>query len=146
MNLYKTRRKKYLTHVKNDSITIIFGNREKYRNNDVKYRFRQNSNFLYLIGLDEPDAIAIIEKTSETKSITTIFSKSINRKDIIWEDSILGQEEIISKYKIEYAYPIEIFQKAASQFLKNKRYIYLICENRRYYKKYINSILKKIKY
>jgi len=51
MFIYKTRRKKYLESIQNDSITIIFGNREKYRNNDVKYKFRQNSSFLYLLGL-----------------------------------------------------------------------------------------------
>lgn len=35
----------------------------KFMTHDIPYEFRQNSNFYYLTGLDEPDAHAVLLKT-----------------------------------------------------------------------------------
>lgn len=37
----------------------------KYMTHDIPYEFRQNSNFLYLTGLEEPDAHAVLLKTTD---------------------------------------------------------------------------------
>ena len=69
MNIYLNRLKKILKKIESNSVLIIFGNREKNRNNDVKYRFRQSSNFFYLLGINEPNTISIIEKTKSHENI-----------------------------------------------------------------------------
>jgi Xaa-Pro aminopeptidase len=47
------------------SVAIIPAAREAIRSNDTHYRFRQDSDFLYLTGFEEPEAIAVM-KPSET--------------------------------------------------------------------------------
>ena len=145
MSMYTIRRKKLLEKIESESITIIFGSRDKYRNSDVKYNFRQNSNFLYLIGLNEPDAICIIEKGRENKYLTTIFSKESNHSNKIWEDNILGKDDIIDKYDADYALDIRNFEKILSNTLKNFKTVYFSSENKKYYEKYIKNQLKKEK-
>jgi len=102
MNIYINRKKKFLENIEKNSITLVFGNRKKYRNSDITYRFRQNSNYLYLIGLNEPDSISIIEKHSCKHATTTIFSHKKNKKNKIWDDNILGQNNIINKFNADY--------------------------------------------
>ena len=142
MNVYIERRKKLVKNVKNNSLVIIFGSRDRYRNNDVKYRFRQNSNFLYLTGINEPNAICIIEKTKIGEPITSVFSKKKNKKETIWDDSIIGQEELIKSYSIDYAFSINHFEEKISSFAKDKDFLYYISENKKYYKKYLSNLLK----
>lgn len=44
---------------------------------DIPYEFRQNSNFLYLTGLDEPDAHAVLLKT-QNKCSFVLFVRPRN--------------------------------------------------------------------
>ena len=43
------------------SVAIIPGAREATRSNDTNYRFRQDSDFFYLTGFEEPEAIAVVK-------------------------------------------------------------------------------------
>ena len=60
MNEHLERRKKLVSEMPKNSLAIIFGSNTQIRNGDVEFPFRQNSDFLYLIGFDEPNAVAII--------------------------------------------------------------------------------------
>ena len=140
---HKKRREKLLKKIKNNTIIIIFGNREYYRNNDVTYPFRQNSNFLYLIGLNEPNAISILEK-KDNKINYILFSKKKDKLSDIWDGNILGQDKIIDIYKPDYAFCINEFEKRILKFLENNTNICYISENKKYYKNYIISLCRKI--
>ena len=43
-----------------DAIAVVPGAQEVRRNGDVNYEFRQSSDFFFLTGFDEPDAVAVI--------------------------------------------------------------------------------------
>ena len=60
MDIYKKRRNSLTDKLSNNSVAIIFGSSEKIRNKNMKYKFRQNSNFLYLTGLNEPNCIFVV--------------------------------------------------------------------------------------
>jgi Xaa-Pro aminopeptidase len=145
MSIYIKRRKELAKELENNSLTIIFGSREKYRNNDIKYKFRQNSNFLYLIGLNKPNTISLLEKKNDN-IIISIFSPKSNAKDLIWDDDIMEKKEIIDNYRVDYVFSIDEFEKKVFFFIKNKNTIYYISEDRKYYKNYILYILYKYKF
>jgi Xaa-Pro aminopeptidase len=42
----------------------------QYMTHDIPYEFRQNSNFLYLTGIEEPEGIAVFRKTAQENSYT----------------------------------------------------------------------------
>src|SRR5262245_2727294 len=43
-----------------NGLAIIPGAHEVVRNHDIYYEFRQHSDFFFLTGFDEPDAVALI--------------------------------------------------------------------------------------
>jgi Xaa-Pro aminopeptidase len=46
---------------------------EKYCAHDIPYDFRQDSQFLYLTGLDEPEAIAVLKKDNANATSYVLF-------------------------------------------------------------------------
>ncbi len=80
-DVYVNRRKELVKKVKSGLI-LFLGNSEvgmNYPSNT--YRFRQNSNFLYFFGLDEPDVAAVIDLESGDE---IIFGNDVSIDDIIW--------------------------------------------------------------
>jgi len=88
---YKLRRQKLFKHMDENSLLIISGATEKVRNNDVNYEFRQDSNFWYLTGLEEPDAIMIMLKKDSTKYILFLQQKKIEEE--VWNGYKIGTEK-----------------------------------------------------
>ena len=66
--------------MKDNSILLISGEKEKIRNNDVHYEFRQNSDFWYFSGIEEPDATLILLKDSKNTSYS--FKKKSRRRSM----------------------------------------------------------------
>ncbi|KAJ1910620.1 aminopeptidase [Tieghemiomyces parasiticus] len=60
---YALRRRKLLERLPAESIAVAFGHRLQYKATHVFYPFHQNSDFLYLTGFNEPDAILLLEKS-----------------------------------------------------------------------------------
>ena len=59
---YQNRRKKLFSSMEENSILVISGEVEKVRNNDVNFEFRQSSDFWYFTGIEEPEALMILQK------------------------------------------------------------------------------------
>ena len=59
-NEFARRRKTLMRMVGEDGIAILPSAPVKIRNRDVEYRFRQDSDFYYLSGFAEPDAVAVL--------------------------------------------------------------------------------------
>ena len=64
------------------SVAIIPGAHDTTRSNDTHYRFRQDSDFLYLTGFDEPDSIAVVAPGRENKY--TLFVRPRDPDQEIW--------------------------------------------------------------
>ncbi len=50
----------FMRRMEPDSVAILPSAREMTRSNDTEYRYRQDSDFYYLTGFHEPEAIAVI--------------------------------------------------------------------------------------
>ena len=142
MDIYKKRRNSLTDKLSNNSVAIIFGSSEKIRNKNMKYKFRQNSNFLYLTGLNEPNCIALLEKKNNKISYI-LFTQKVEKKDIIWNNNILGQKKIIQYYQPDYAFSSKEFKERFRHFIKGKDYFYFISDHIKYYDKYKNYISNK---
>lgn len=80
-NLYISRRKKLTAKIRS-GIILIPGNTEAAMNYPGNtYHFRQDSNFLYFFGLDQPDLIGIIDTDNHKEYI---FGNNFDIEDIIW--------------------------------------------------------------
>lgn len=78
---YQERRKALLSRL-NKGIILLLGNEESPKNyQDNTYRFRQDSNFLYFLGLDKPHLAAILDIEAGT---TTLYGTDPDINHIIW--------------------------------------------------------------
>ena len=50
----------FMRRMDKNSVAIIPAAREAVRSHDTHYRYRQNSDFFYLTGFEEPEAVAVI--------------------------------------------------------------------------------------
>ena len=57
---YAKRRMQLMRMAGEDSIIIVCAAPERIRNNDVHYPYRQDSDFLYLTGFREPEALLVM--------------------------------------------------------------------------------------
>ena len=69
---FRSRRKRFFERLPNDSAFLLTASEIQYSSNDIPYEFRQNSHFLYLTGLEQPDALAIFTK-SQSKTEYLLF-------------------------------------------------------------------------
>lgn len=56
---FKKRRKQFMQRIGKGNIALIGSASVHTRNRDVDYPFRQDSDFYYLTGFNEPDALAV---------------------------------------------------------------------------------------
>ena len=57
---YAKRRRQLMRHMGKDAIAILPAAPVRMRNNDVEYHYRPDSDFYYLTGFDEPEAVAVL--------------------------------------------------------------------------------------
>lgn len=83
MDRYLERRLQLCEKLEENSILVIFGATKHIRNGDQEYSFRQDSDFWYLTGINEPDAVLIVEKkTSEINHY--LFHEKISEQEKQW--------------------------------------------------------------
>ncbi len=79
--VYSKRRKKLASKIKNGIILFIGNSNVPMNYASNTYKFRQDSNFLYFWGIDEPDFAAIID-VDEGKEI--LFGSNRSTDDVVW--------------------------------------------------------------
>jgi Xaa-Pro aminopeptidase len=89
-----------------DALAVIPGGQEVPRNADVHYEFRQASDFYFLTGFEEPDAVAVINP-AHAKERYVLFVRPRDREMEIWNGRRAGVEGAIATYGADAAYPIE---------------------------------------
>lgn len=121
-NIFVERRRKVFKKLQN-AVMIIPANPELIRNNDVHFEFRQESNFYYLTGFDEPDAIAVL-KSIKGKEEFILFVRPKDLSKEIWTGFRAGVEGAASLYGANKAYPVSEFDSQASSLLQGSESVY----------------------
>ena len=91
--------------------------------NDVEYAYRQDSDFFYLTGLDEAEAVAVLAPHHEEhKFILFVQPKDIKKE--VWSGYVTGVDAAKEKYGADEAYPINELDEKLPQYLINADKIY----------------------
>jgi Xaa-Pro aminopeptidase len=106
-----------------DAIAVIPGGAEVRRNNDVHYPFRQNSDFYFLTGFDEPDSVAVFNP-SDPKERYVLFVRPRDRQMEIWNGRRAGVEGAVAAYGADTAYPIEELDERLRSWLIDHSTLY----------------------
>jgi Xaa-Pro aminopeptidase len=123
MEAYKNRRQSVLNKMPDESVAILFGATELCRNADTHYPFRQNSDFYYLSGFNEPDALMILTKTQHSEAFI-LFCHPKSPEVEIWTGARVGIDNAERQYLADKAYPIEEIDQYLPSYLENKKNIF----------------------
>lgn len=111
---FSDRRQKLSEQLPDNSLFFVFSAQEKIRNNDCTYTFRQDSNFWYLTGFNEPDSCLLLTKING-KTSSHIFLRPKDPLMETWNGRRLGVEHAVQKLNIDNAYNIsEIVEKSVA--------------------------------
>ena len=113
----------FIKHMTPGSVAIVASAREATRSNDTNYRYRQDSDFLYLTGFDEPEAIAVI-KASHDGTKYTLFVRPRDPEREIWDGRRAGTEGARDEYGADEAFPIEQFKEKLGDYLNGAANLY----------------------
>src|SRR6059036_1127816 len=106
-----------------DALAIIPGAQEARRNGDVSYEFRQSSDFFFLTGFDEPDAVAVVNP-AHTKERYVLFVRPRDRDLEIWTGHRAGVEGAVATYGADAAYPIDKLDDKLREYLVDRPVVY----------------------
>ncbi len=114
--IYQERRKSFLSKL-NGKAAIIPGATLVTHHADCEYPFRQDSNFWYLTGFDEPDAIALF---LSHKPIGERFILFVHPKEVIsevWNGVRCGVNGAEELFKADKSHPISEFESELTNYL-----------------------------
>lgn len=122
---FAERRKKFLNHIRHqNSIAIIPAAPEYIRNGDGHYPYRQNSDFYYLTGFNEPEAVAVF-LPNHPQGEYWLFLRPNNPTMEIWNGKRVGVEGAKKELGADQAYPIEDFTSQLPLLLLNREILYV---------------------
>jgi len=133
---YKNRRDKLLKTIKVNSAAVIFSAEEKYRNNDVTYKYRQSSNFYYLTGVNDSSLTLLLIKKNNSSSSILICNRP-NHIDKIWT----GQLPSKNRYKKMYSFDQVLYIDELNKLdLKDIDNLYFEFDNKSKIENFLSSI------
>ncbi len=113
----------FMRRMETGSVAILPAARETRRSNDTDYRFRQDSDFFYLTGFREPDAIAVLAP-SHAEHKYTLFVRPRDPEREIWDGRRAGIEGAKEIYGADASFPIAEFADKLSDILNGARSLY----------------------
>lgn len=120
---YAARRALLMENLEADDIVIVPSAREQLRNRDVHYRFRQNSDFWYLSGFTEPDAVLVLAPGREAGSFI-LFVRPRDIESETWNGKRAGIEGAMRDYGADQAFDIAELDERMPQLLSGRRRIH----------------------
>ncbi len=106
-----------------DGIAILPTARHQPRNNDVLFPFRPDSDFYYLTGFREPQAIAVFAPGRRNGEFL-LFCRERDADKEQWDGLRAGLRGAVEQYGADQAFPIDQFNDQLPVLLDNREKIY----------------------
>jgi Xaa-Pro aminopeptidase len=118
------RRRRQLTRLMGrDSIGIIPSAPVRYRNSNVEYAYRQDSDFYYITGFAEPEAVAVLIPGREPAEYV-LFVRDRDPEREAWDGRRAGTEGAIRDYAADDAFPIGDIEEILPGLLENRTKVF----------------------
>lgn len=124
LDTFQQRRQALLARMVPGSAALIFAAPEVTRSNDTEYPFRQNSDFWYFTGFNEPQALLVLIKSDEHHNHSVLFNRVRDLTAEIWFGRRLGQEAAPAKLGVDRALPWDDIAEQLYQLLNGLDVIY----------------------
>jgi Xaa-Pro aminopeptidase len=120
---FARRRKNLMAQMEPDSIAIVPAAGEKVRNRDAEYHFRQDSDFYYLTGFAEPDAVLVL-LPGRRHGQYVLFCRDRDPAMELWNGYRAGPEGACEDYGADDAFPISDIDDILPGLIEGRERVY----------------------
>lgn len=120
---HRRRRRQLMQTVGRDGIVILAAAAERIRNNDAHYPYRQDSDFQYLTGFGEPDALLVLVPGREQGG-DILFCRDRDPERERWDGPRLGVEGAERELGVDHAFPIDDIDDILPGLLEDRSRVY----------------------
>jgi Xaa-Pro aminopeptidase len=110
-------RRKRITERLGTAVAVFPAARECIRSNDTTFPFRQDSDFYYLTGFPEPDAVAVLVSGESARFV--LFTRPRDPKQEIWTGRRYGPEGARETFGADEAFPLAEMDSVMPGILSN---------------------------
>ena len=137
INIFEARRAKVASNMEENSILLLSSSHIVSRNNDTTFPFRQDSNFYYLTGFEEPDSVLMLKSDGSS----TIFCRQKNPDLEKWDGFMWGFDEAKKQFKFSEGHNISDIDKLLPTMIRGTSVLYsLVGKDKDFDAKVINWV------
>jgi len=128
MSEFAARREQFLESI-GDGVALFPSAPLAVRNHDVEHPYRQDSDFYYLTGFDEPESVLLLTNQHEEHRVV-LFVRPRKREREIWDGPRAGVEGAVERFGADVAFPIEELGQRLPDYLGNVEHLhYRLAQN-----------------
>ncbi|HVO46795.1 MAG TPA: Xaa-Pro aminopeptidase [Steroidobacteraceae bacterium] len=120
---FARRRRQLARLMGRDSIAILPAAPVRHRNNDVEYAYRQDSDFHYMTGFGEPEAVAVLIPGRDHGEYV-MFVRERDPARETWDGRRAGPAGATRNYGADDAFPISDIDEILPGMLENRAKVY----------------------
>ena len=121
---HKRRRDQLMSMMAPGSIAIIPGAKPQRRNRDVQYLFRQDSDFFYLTGFSEANALLVLAP-GRAHGQELLFCNDRDPVAERWDGELMGPERATQLLGVDDAFPVSDMDEILPGLLEGTERIYI---------------------
>ena len=121
--VYLKRRKQLIRMMTENAVAILPSSPTLVRNRDVEHGFRQDSDFMYLSGFNEPDSVIVLVP-NRTQGEYVLFCRDRDVKKETWSGRRFGPEGAVEHFAADEAYPIDDLEEILPGLMENRESVY----------------------
>ena len=121
---FKRRRSALMSLMAADSIAVIPAASVRTRNRDTEYLFRQDSDFYYLTGFNEPDAVLVLAPERAHGEVI-LFCRERHARSELYDGERLGPERAAQILDVDDGFPVADLDDILPGMLEGRERIYL---------------------
>jgi Xaa-Pro aminopeptidase len=122
-NEFAKRRKQLMRMVGEDGVAILPSAPVRTRSRDVEYRYRQDSDFYYLTGFAEPQAVAVLAPGRDNGEFL-LFCRERDQDKERWDGSRAGPEGAVEHFGANDAFPIDDIDDILPGIMESRSRVY----------------------
>ncbi len=120
--VFARRRRTLMERMGPGSIALLPAASSMPRNRDVHYPYRQDSDFYYLTGFPEPEAVAVLAPGGEREFL--LFCRERDPQMEIWHGRRAGPRGAMDRYGVDNAHPITEIDRRLPPLLENRERVF----------------------
>jgi len=105
-------------------VAVFFAAPVFLRNNDVEHEYRQDSDFFYLTGFDEPETVAVLAVGAGGGTKLVLFVRPRDPDREVWDGARAGVDGACAQHGADEAFPIHELAQRLPGLLRGHRQLF----------------------